>query len=55
MLIHGMVVVADRETAHFGGIAVGRNPGDALRDESGVATVRNLGGHIYETLVRLSH
>lgn len=27
MLIHGMVVVADRETAHFGGIAVGRNPG----------------------------
>jgi len=41
MLIHQMDVVGDRETAHFGGICVGRNPGDALNDEAGMKTVLN--------------
>lgn len=48
MMIHEMIVVADRKTAHFGGIAVGRNPGDALKDETGLATVKNLGERVYD-------
>jgi multimeric flavodoxin WrbA len=57
MMIHEMIVVADRKTAHFGGIAVGRNPGDALMDETGVATVKNLGERVYEiaSLLRKGH
>jgi multimeric flavodoxin WrbA len=42
MLIHEMIVVADERTAHFGGICVGRNPEDALKDEVGLKTVENL-------------
>lgn len=42
MLIHEMIVVSDRETAHFGGICVGRNPGDVLNDKEGLKTVENL-------------
>jgi len=41
MLIHEMTVVGDRKTAHFGGICVARNQGDALKDEAGMATVVN--------------
>ncbi len=41
MLIHEMTVVGDRKTAHFGGICVARGRGDALRDETGMATVVN--------------
>jgi multimeric flavodoxin WrbA len=41
MLIHEMTVVGDMQTAHFGGICVGRNPGDALKDETGMKTVMN--------------
>ncbi len=50
MLLHEMIVVADKTTAHFGGIAVGRNPGDALQDETGMKTVENLALKICETL-----
>jgi len=50
MLLHEMIVVADKTTAHFGGIAVGRNPGDALEDKIGLQTVENLALKICETL-----
>jgi multimeric flavodoxin WrbA len=53
MMIHEMIVVADRKTAHFGGIAMGRNPGDALMDETGVATVKNLGERVYDVSSRM--
>ncbi len=48
MMIHEMIIVADKKTAHFGGISVARNPKDALKDETGIATVENLGARIYE-------
>jgi len=50
MLLHEMLVVADKTTAHFGGIAVGRNPGDALEDETGLRTVENLALKICDVL-----
>lgn len=53
MLIHEMIIVSDKKTAHFGGIAVARNPGDALRDETGLATVENLALNIYETTEKM--
>jgi multimeric flavodoxin WrbA len=52
MLIHGMVVVSDRKTSHFGGISVARNPGDALADSEGMETVRNLSENIIKTLLK---
>ncbi|MFZ2456882.1 MAG: flavodoxin family protein [Candidatus Altiarchaeia archaeon] len=54
MMIHEMIVVADKKTAHFGGIAIGRNPGDALMDETGVATVKNLGLRVYDISSRMN-
>jgi len=48
MLIHEMLVASDKKTAHFGGIAVARNPGDVLKDKSGMETVRNLAKNIVE-------
>jgi len=50
MLLHEMLVVADKTTAHFGGIAVGRNPGDALEDKTGLKTVENLALKICDVL-----
>jgi len=50
MLIHEMLVVSDKDTAHFGGIAVARNPGDALNDREGLETTENLGKRIAEIL-----
>jgi len=50
MLLHEMVVVSDKTTAHFGGIAVGRNPGDVLRDDIGIETVENLAENIVSNL-----
>jgi len=50
MLLHEMLVVSDKTTAHFGGIAVGRNPGDALNDETGLKTVENLALKVCEVL-----
>ncbi len=46
MLIHGMQIIGDRKTAHFGGIAIGRTPGGALEDKEGMETVKNLADHI---------
>ncbi|MBM3309433.1 MAG: flavodoxin family protein [Candidatus Altiarchaeales archaeon] len=50
MLIQEMTVVGDKKTAHFGGIAVGRNPGDALQDIVGVETVVNTALKVVEAL-----
>jgi multimeric flavodoxin WrbA len=50
MLIHEMTIVGDRKTAHFGGICMGRAPGDALKDETGMATVINTAENICSTL-----
>jgi multimeric flavodoxin WrbA len=52
MLIHGMVVVSDRKTSHFGGISVARNPEDALNDHEGMETVKNLSENIVKTLLK---
>ncbi|MFC2154117.1 flavodoxin family protein [Candidatus Altiarchaeota archaeon] len=54
MLIHEMIVVSDKSTAHFGGAVWGRNPGDAEKDEVGLKTVDNLAGKIVETLKKIS-
>ncbi len=48
MLLHEMIVVADRKTAHFGGIAVGREPGNVLEDTIGMSTVENLAIRVLE-------
>lgn len=53
MLVHGMVVVSDQKYSHFGGIAVARKQGDALLDETGVATSVNLGLQVYEVATSL--
>lgn len=50
MLLQEMLVVSDKKTAHFGGICVGRNAGDALQDGTGLETVENLAKKIIETL-----
>jgi len=50
MLLQEMIVVADKKTAHFGGVAVGRNPGDVLNDSIGLQTVENLALKVVETL-----
>ncbi|CEG11734.1 conserved hypothetical protein [groundwater metagenome] len=50
MLIHEMLVVSDKETAHFGGIAIGRNLGDVLNDKDGLETTENLAKRIVEIL-----
>lgn len=48
MLLHEMIVVADRKTAHFGGIAVSRGLGDVLGDDVGLTTVENLATRVYD-------
>jgi multimeric flavodoxin WrbA len=49
--LHGMLVVADDvPTAHFGGIGMGRSPGDSKDDEPGMDTARNLGKHMAEVV-----
>jgi multimeric flavodoxin WrbA len=53
MLVHEMVVVSDKRTAHFGGISVARGIGDAGKDETGLATAENLGTKVYETVSRM--
>jgi len=52
MLLHEMLAVSDKTTAHFGGIAVGRNPGDVLKDETGLKTADNLALKVCEVLKR---
>jgi len=53
MLLHEMIVVADKKTAHFGGIAVGRRPGDVVDDETGIKTVENLALQVMETIKKI--
>lgn len=52
-LIHGMIVVGDEKTMHFGGAAVGRELKDIENDEEGKETTRNLGRHLAEVLLKL--
>jgi len=53
--LHGMLVVGDdAPTAHFGGIGVGRKPGDAAKDDVGLATAVNLGKHMAEVVLSLN-
>jgi multimeric flavodoxin WrbA len=54
MMIHEMVVVSDKKTAHFGGISVARNPGDALNDVIGIETASNLGERVFEVLKKMT-
>ncbi|MCX6767211.1 MAG: flavodoxin family protein [Candidatus Micrarchaeota archaeon] len=55
MLIHDMTVVGDGSpTAHFGGICVGRNPGEAEKDEAGVKTVVGVGKRVAQELAARS-
>ncbi len=52
--LHGMLVVGDdAPTAHFGGIGVGRKPGDTASDDIGMATAVNLGRHMAEVVLSL--
>lgn len=50
MFINGMVVVGDSGNPHFGGAAMGRNPGDALQDDTGLSTVDGLAESISRAL-----
>ncbi|MBN2014365.1 MAG: flavodoxin family protein [Candidatus Altiarchaeota archaeon] len=52
MLLHEMVVVSDKETAHFGGIGVGRNPGDVLKDDVGIKTTENLARSLLDFIIK---
>ncbi len=54
MLLNEMIVVADRETAHFGGICVGRDPADVLDDRIGLRTVDNLALRVLDVAVKQS-
>ena len=47
-LINNMIVISDKETAHFGGICVGRSVGDVLSDRIGLKTVDNLARNILD-------
>jgi multimeric flavodoxin WrbA len=52
MLLHEMLVVADRSTAHFGGIGVGgHDRNKILKDKQGLKTIRNLGRKIAEVVL----
>jgi len=53
MLLQEMIVVADKSTAHFGGIAHHPRGGSITDDETGLETVDNLADKIIETLGRL--
>lgn len=53
MLLQEMVVVADKKTAHFGGIAVGRKLGEVLNDNTGIETVENLAANVFEITSRM--
>ncbi len=49
-LIHGMVVVGDEKTMHFGGTGYG----DAAKDAEGKETSRNLGRHVAQVVKKLA-
>ncbi|MCK5016867.1 MAG: flavodoxin family protein, partial [Candidatus Peribacteraceae bacterium] len=49
-LIHGMIVVGDEDTMHFGGMAVGSVGKDAENDTDGKETSINLGKHVARVL-----
>ena len=53
MLLHEMIVVADKGTAHFGGTGWAPRDSDPYDDEAGIATCENLGAKVCETLARL--
>lgn len=53
MFLQEIIVVSDKKTAHFGGIAVGRKSGEVLKDEIGLQTVENLALKVIETVKRI--
>lgn len=50
MLLHEMIIVSDKDSAHFGGICIGTKPGDVLNDIEGLKTIDNLALKIVEIL-----
>ncbi|MFC2162539.1 flavodoxin family protein [Candidatus Altiarchaeota archaeon] len=50
MLIHEMMVVGDKGTAHFGAITTARAKGQVVEDEVGMKTVVNLAQNICDKL-----
>jgi multimeric flavodoxin WrbA len=54
-LIHGMLVVGDEKTMHFGCAAVGREKDDAEKDEEGKETAKNLGRHLAQVLIKMKN
>ena len=48
-MIHGMLVVGDEKTMHFGGASYG----DAAKDAEGKETSRNLGRHVAQVVKKL--
>jgi multimeric flavodoxin WrbA len=52
-LIHGMIIVGDEKTMHFGGAGVGREGCDVKKDEEGLKTSKNLGRHVTRIVKRL--
>jgi len=53
-LIHGMLVVGDEKTMHFGGAASSDKPRGAEEDETGKETSRNLGRHVAQVVLKLA-
>jgi len=50
MLLQQMAIVADRKTAHFGGICMSSEPGSVLDDSTGLSTVVNTAENLCEML-----
>jgi multimeric flavodoxin WrbA len=50
-LIHGMLVVGDEKSMHFGGASYG----DAAKDEEGKETARNLGRHVGKITLKIKN
>jgi len=53
-LIHGMLVVGDEKTMHFGGAGFGNAKDAAEKDEDGKETSRNLGRHVAQVVLKLA-
>ena len=53
MLLNQMCIVADKKTAHFGGICKSQAPGTVNLDDIGLATVKNTAENLCDMLDRL--
>lgn len=50
--IHDMILVSDG--SHFGGTVVATEPSDAVKDDNGLETVKNLARRVAETVLKLN-